>query len=572
MEALTANALQILEERYLLKNEAGSITEQPEALFHRVARGVAAAEGKDAGFWEEVFFNLMSEGLFLPNSPTLMNAGLPQGQLSACFVLPVEDSLDQIFLTLARASLIHKSGGGTGYNFSKLRPGGSRIDSSGGTASGPVGFMKVFDEATRQVKQGGKRRGANMGILNIDHPDIEAFVRVKADGVSLQNFNLSVGITDEFMNRVIQDLEWSLRNPMTREITRVLPARELWDTIVQMAWQTGDPGLIFLDAINRENPLAKTSVINSTNPCGEVPLQDFESCNLGSVNLSRMLRPGKGGKEVDWERLKITVQHGIRFLDNVITVNHYLLPEVRRVTLANRKIGLGLMGWAELLLELDIPYASTEAVTLAEDLMQFVQKVSYSTSEALAQEKGVFPSWGESHFYPDRRMRNATCNSIAPTGSLAVIANTTYAVEPLYALSFIRSGILDGKRQEATMPIVRKKLEAMGYWDERLKAMIWESGRIAAAHWLPEEVRLLFQTSMEIGWEYHLKHQHAFQRFTDNAVSKTINLPKHTTTDVIDMILMTAWKYGLKGITIYRDQSKPVQVLNRRCGISASSC
>lgn len=572
MQQLTANALQILEQRYFLRNKDGSLKEGPEALFHRVASCIAAVETRERKYWEQVFYDLLNNLYFLPNSPTLMNAGLPDGQLSACFVLPVEDDLHEIFTTLTNASMIHKSGGGTGYNFSRLRARDSRLATSGGKASGPVSFMRIFDEATRQVKQGGKRRGANMGILNIDHPDIEEFIRVKSDGISLQNFNLSVGIFDDFMNQVLDDRLWGLRDPGSGKMVRQVPARKLWDAIVEMAWETGDPGLVFLDAINRANPLKKYSSISSTNPCGEVPLQDYESCNLGSVNLSKMLRKGENGQEVDWERLKSTVHHGIRFLDNVISANHYLLARIERVTCSNRKIGLGVMGWADMLLNLEIPYASEQAVEFAGDLMRFIRDESYTASEALAAEKGVFPSWEKSDYFPKRKMRNATCNSIAPTGSLAVIANTSYSIEPYYALSYTRKGILGDKSQEEVIPFLKEKLMAMGYWDERIDRMIWSTGSISDADWVPPEIRKLFQTSLEIGWEYHLRHQQAFQNFTDNAVSKTINLPEDAPVTDIDHIFRSAWKYGLKGITIYRDKSKTRQVLNRRCGIFPPTC
>lgn len=572
MKTLTANALQILKERYFLRDDKGVVKEHAEEMFRRVAHAVSLAEIKDAAIWEEVFYGLMSELVFLPNSPTLMNGGLDNGQLSACFVLPVEDSLEQIFTTLGHASLIHQSGGGTGYNFSHLRPRGSMISASRGTSSGPLAFMSIYDEATRHVKQGGKRRGANMGILNVDHADIKAFINAKRDGSSLSNFNLSVGITDRFMKSVKENTMWVLRDPHTGKKTETIPAAALWEEIINAAWATGDPGLIFLDAINRANPFAEKHTIQSTNPCGEVPLEDYESCNLGSVNLSCMVGDSPKGRSVNWGKLKTTVHQAIRFLDNVITVNTYPLPEVRDATLRNRKIGLGVMGWAEMLLQLEIPYASEEAIALAEELMGFIRRESYAASASLAEERGVFPSWDESRFYPRNPMRNATCNSIAPTGSIGVIADTSYAIEPLYALSFRREGILEGKTQEVSVAAVSKKLKELGYWDNRCADLISETGSLSDAYWLPERIRLLFKTSLEITWEDHLKHQRAFQRFTDNAVSKTINLPEETSAEVIGKIYTRAWEYGLKGITVYRDHSKPEQVLYKSCGIYPASC
>lgn len=572
MEHFTDNALQILRERYFRRNKEGGIIEDPKALFTRVAVAIAKVEEKERGYWESIFFNLMNDLLFLPNSPTLMNAGVPAGQLSACFVLPVEDSLKSIFTTLTNASLIHQSGGGTGYNFSKLRPAGSLIDGSQGTSSGPVSFMKIYNEATRYVKQGGKRRGANMGILNIDHPDIEKFIGAKSDGISLENFNLSVGVSDEFMRCLERDELWALRDPVSGKITGKIRALKLWDAIIEAAWATGDPGLIFFDAINRSNPLRGDHHIDSTNPCGEVPLENFESCNLGSVNLAKMTRINNDQLSIDWAKLSTTVHHALRFLDNVITANTYLLPEVGEVTGTNRKVGLGVMGWAELLLLLGIPYASDKAIHLAGEVMGFIQRESYKASEKLAEERGVFPSWTESRFYPERKMRNATCNSIAPTGSISVIANTTYSIEPLYALSFTREGILNDQTQEVTMPLLHERLGALGYWDDRTSGLIRETGSLATADWIPENIRELFKTSMEIGWQYHLKHQKAFQDHTDNAVSKTINLPGDTPVEVIGEIYRKAWTYGLKGITIYRDHSKKEQVLNKSCGLYPTTC
>lgn len=572
MQQLTDNAKQILRERYLLRNDAGEVVEDIDGLFRRVAHAVALADSGNKSHWERVFYRLMANLDFLPNSPTLMNAGLPNGQLSACFVLPVADSLESIFTTLGNASLIHQSGGGTGYNFSEIRPKGSMINVSRGTSSGPLAFMSIYDEATQHVKQGGKRRGANMAILNANHPDILEFIRAKRDGVSLRNFNLSVGITDDFMHSVKSSERWTLRDPKTGNTVQELPALHLWNEILEAAWASGDPGLVFLDTINSDNPLPGHQPINSTNPCGEVPLEPYESCNLGSVNLSRMVRNRKHGLLIDWERLQVTVHRAIRFLDNVITANSYPLPEVQQATLHNRKIGLGVMGWAELLLKLKMSYATTEAVALARKIMQFIQQESYKASEALAEERGVFPGWKESRYYPHRPLRNATCNSIAPTGTIGVIADTSYSIEPYYALSFRREGILEGKSQNVSIAALQEALEAMGYWNERTKALIRNEGSLSRATWIPEPERDLFKTSLEIHWSDHLRHQQAFQEYTDNAVSKTINLPEETPAEVIGAIYFKAWEYKLKGITVYRDKSKAEQVLNKSCGIYPSTC
>jgi ribonucleoside-diphosphate reductase alpha chain len=566
LSQLTANALEILEARYLLRNAHGNIIESPDQLFRRVARQIASAETTDSSLWEEAFYQSMAHLEFLPNSPTLMNAGSPEGQLSACFVLPVEDSLEAIFTTLKNAAMIHQSGGGTGYNFSGLRPKGDLVSSTGGTSSGPIAFMEVYDSATEHVKQGGKRRGANMGILNIDHPDIEDFIVSKSKGTRLKNFNISVGMTDAFMVAAEKDTPWALRNPRTRKIERTVRAKTLWETIVREAHATGDPGLIFLDTINSHNPLPKKGRILATNPCGEVPLLDYESCNLGSINLTKMLQIDGDHFAIDWKKLDLTIKLGIRFLDNVIGCNYYLLPEIKETTQANRKIGLGIMGWAELLILLDIPYASNKAVAFAEKLMQFIQEKSYAASRSLASDRGTFQAWDDSRFAPDRPMRNATCNSIAPTGSISVIANTSYAIEPLYALSYSRVGILDNKTQNETNKVFVDKMKLLGHWTETVQAAVKTTGSVQQLKFLSNDLKKLFETSLEIPWKYHLLHQKAFQKYTDNAVSKTINLSETTAIKEVSEIYKTAWKYGLKGITIFRNGCKGDQVL-RICGV-----
>jgi ribonucleoside-diphosphate reductase alpha chain len=504
---------------------------------------------------------------FLPNSPTLMNAGLPNGQLSACFVLPVEDNLNAIFTTLKNAALIHHNGGGTGYNFSKIRPKDDFISSSEGFSAGPVSFMKIYDTATEYVKQAGKRRGANMGILNIDHSDIEEFISSKSDLQSLQNFNISVGITNDFMHALEEDKDWSLVNPRTNKISKTLSAKKLWDSIIEQALKTGDPGLIFLDTIHQNNPLKKLGKIQSTNPCGEVPLFNYESCNLGSINLKKMVLQNSTHIEIDWKKLERTIIIAIRFLDNVISCNYFVLPSIEEITLSNRKIGLGVMGWAELLILLDIPYASNKAVELAENVMKFIHEKSYNASQSLAKKRGCFPSWKQSSFAPHMILRNATCNSIAPTGSISIIANTSYAIEPLYALAFKRTGILENNTQMEINKTFIDKMKSLGLWSEQLRSEIIEKGSIQHVKNIPKHIKNLFKTSLEISWKYHLLHQRAFQRYTDNAVSKTINLPNTTTFEEVSEIYKTAWKYNLKGITIYRNGSRDNQVL-QLCGFN----
>ena len=570
MQSLTGNAIQILEDRYLLRDDKGRIVETPLQLFKRVAKSISNVEKKDKGTWENRFYNLLSHLYFLPNSPTLMNAGCTKGQLSACFVLPIEDNLESIFTTLKNAALIHQSGGGTGYNFSKLRPKNDLVSSSQGTSSGPVDFMKIYDAATKYVKQGGKRRGANMGILNIEHPDIENFITSKSNKDALENFNISIGITDTFLNAVKKDLDWKLINPRTNKVEKILKAKTLWQLIVKEAWNTGDPGLIFLDTINKTNPTPKLGHITSTNPCGEVPLLDYESCNLGSINLSKMILLESKQVQIDWNKLSESIHLAIRFLDNVITNNHYLLPEIEHITKGNRKIGLGVMGWAELLIMLEIPYASNKAVKLGESLMKFIQEESYNASLILAEEKGAFSQWESSIHYPNKKLRNATCNSIAPTGTISVIANTSYSIEPLFALAYMRVGILNNQTQTEINEVCINKLKQLGFWSADVKNTILKKGSIKEVESIPIKIKSIFETSLEIPWEYHLLHQKAFQKYTDNAVSKTINLPENATKDDVSKIFLKAWEYKLKGITIYRYGSKPHQVL-QKCGINNTS-
>lgn len=567
MKALSDNANQILQERYLLKDEKGTLIETPEELFVRVAKFVASCETQDPKKWETKFFGLMNGLMFLPNSPTLMNAGCKNGQMSACFVLPVKDSIKSIFSTLKKAALIHQSGGGTGFNFSNLRPKNDLVSNSRGTSTGSVSFIKIFDAATEYIKQGGKRRGANMGILNVDHPDIEEFILSKSNKNAIKNFNISVGITDDFMNAVKNRQDWNLINPRTKKTVKVVSAKSIWDKIVYQAWHTGDPGLIFLDTINRNNPTPNLGKIQATNPCGEVPLLEFESCNLGSINLSKMVISKKNTYDIDWEKLSKTIHTAIRFLDNVITVNYYLFPEIESIVKSNRKIGLGVMGWAELLILLEIPYASEDALKLAEKLMKFIKEESYKASSELAKQRKVFPEWEKSMHAPKMLMRNATCNSIAPTGTISVIADTSYSIEPLFALAYKRVGILGDKTQTEMNKLFLQKMKKLNLWNTELENIVLETGSVKSSTKVPDAIQKLFQTSLEIPWQYHLLHQKAFQKHTDNAVSKTINLPENTSVETISKIYATAWKYKLKGITVYRYGSKQKQVL-QKCSLN----
>jgi ribonucleoside-diphosphate reductase alpha chain len=570
METLTDNAVQILKDRYLLKDTNGVLVETPDELFKRVAVFVSSCEAKNKKKFETKFYEIMGDLKFLPNSPTLMNAGLKNGQLSACFVLPIEDSLESIFTTLKNTALIHQSGGGTGFNFSNLRPKDDLVSSTSGTSSGPIAFIKIYDAATEYVKQGGKRRGANMGILNIDHPDIENFILSKSSKNAIENFNLSVGITDVFMKAVANDLDWNLINPRTRNVVKVVSAKTLWKLITEEAWRTGDPGLIFLDTINISNPTPQLGKIKSTNPCGEVPLLDYESCNLGSINLSKMVGIQNNKHKIVWAELSNTIQLAIRFLDDIITVNHYLLPEIQTITTKNRKIGLGVMGWAEMLIKLEIPYASMQAVKLGEKLMKFIKDQSYKASAILAKEKGAFPECKNSKYNKNGPLRNATCNSIAPTGTISVIANTSYSIEPLFALAYKRTGILEGKEQIEVNKLFKHKMKSLGLWNENLKQNLIETSSISHMNTIPSVIRKRFKTSLEIPWKYHLLHQKAFQKYTDNAVSKTINLAESTSVKDISDIYWTAWEFKLKGITIYRYGSRENQVL-QKCNFNNST-
>ncbi len=561
---LTVNALKVLERRYLLRDEDGKIVETPRELFRRGGRAVAAVETRfdpqaDIEALAESFFAMMRRAEFLPNTPTLMNAGTPRGQLSACFVLPVEDSIVAIFDSLKHMAIIHQSGGGTGFSFSRLRPRGDIVQSTKGVASGPVSFMKIFDAATAVMKQGGKRRGANMGILNVNHPDIVEFISTKADLVTLSNFNISVGVTDDFMARAASKQDWPLINPHTKKEVRTVGAHTLFELIVTNAWRTGDPGLVFLDEINRHNPTPHLGRLEATNPCGELPLLPYESCNLGSINLSKVVADG----EIDWPKLEQLTRLGVHFLDNVIEANVFPLREIEKITRdGNRKIGLGGMGFADALTLLGIPYDSEEALDKAEKIMGFIYGKAAAASMELAEKRGVFPNFPGSVY--DRpggpRLRNATLLSIAPTGTISIIAGCSSGIEPLFALAYVRNG-MEGTRLLELNPIFEAVARKSGFYSSELIQHIARRGSIQRITAVPEDVRRVFVTDWDIAPEWHVRMQALFQKYSDNSVSKTINLPAEATPEDIQKIYTLAYRLKCKGITVYRYGSKKQQVL-----------
>lgn len=564
---LSRNAMTVLERRYLAKGEDGSVVETPEDLFRRVARHVAHAEvllnpDADETYWEERFYRAMISLDYLPNSPTLMNAGRELGQLSACFVIPIEDSMQSIFDAVKHTALIHKSGGGTGFSFSHLRPQQDRVGSTGGVASGPLSFMQVFDKTTDVIKQGGMRRGANMAILDVTHPDIQRFITIKREPGILTNFNLSVGVNDEFMQAVRSDAEYAMLNPRTGETVERVRAKEIFNLIVDMAWESGDPGIVFLDEINRYNPTPHLGRIESTNPCGEQPLLPYESCNLGSINLARMTSRTASGTEVDYVRLGDMVRMAVRFLDDVIEVNEFPLPEIRERTLATRKIGLGVMGFADLLLQLAIPYDSEEALATAERIMSFVSDTANEASVELARERGVFPAYeGSMYDGPGQpAYRNASRTTIAPTGSLSILANCSSSIEPVFALTYVRH-ILDGEDFLEVNPYFEEEARARGFYSEKLMHSLAEGAHLRDMVDIPEDVRRKFACAYDISPEWHVAMQAAFQRHTDSAVSKTVNFPHTATREDVATVYMQAFEQHLKGITIYRDGSRSDQVL-----------
>ena len=565
---LNPTAEVVLQKRYLKKGLDGKPIESPKEMFWRVASGIASMEENyPNSSWKaeelaRTFYTMMTQYDFLPNSPTLMNAGTKLGQLAACFVLPVGDSMDEIFDAVKHAALIHKSGGGTGFSFTRLRPKDSRVGSTGGVASGPISFLKIFNTATEQVKQGGTRRGANMGILRVDHPDILEFIRAKEREGDLNNFNLSVALTEKFMNSVENDEEYPLVAPHTGETVEYLKAREVFELLVRKAWESGDPGIIFLDRINRDNPTPDQGEMESTNPCGEQPLLPYEACNLGSINLARFVTEADGVRGVDWDRLCQTVHLSVRFLDNVIDASEYPLERISQTVRRNRKIGLGIMGWADLLYQLRLPYDSRRATSLAEKLMDFIQKESRSASKALAAERTPFPAYETSVFKKQNLgpYRNATTTTIAPTGTLSIIAGCSSGIEPLFALCFVRQ-VMDGEKLAEANSFFVQALHEAGCHSEKLMQEVVEKGSIQQMEFLPEELRSVFVTAMDIEPQWHLKMQAAFQKYTDNAVSKTVNLPNSATQEDIYKIYWMAYEEGCKGVTVYRDGCKSVQVL-----------
>ena len=570
---LSENAMAVLERRYLAKDRTGNTIEDPRGMFLRVARTMAAVEveynaSADVDNWTRTFYQLVSSLEFVPNSPTLMNAGRELGQLSACFVLPVEDSIDDIFDSVKNTAQIHKSGGGTGFAFSRLRPEGDVVGSTGGVASGPVSFIKIFDAATEQVKQGGTRRGANMGILHIQHPDVRKFIHVKDDNQTLQNFNISLAVTDAFMEALEDERDFELVNPHSGQVTGVLNAREVFEDITRSAWRTGDPGMIFIDKINAQNPTPALGQIESTNPCGEQPLLPYESCNLGSINLNKVLRPktgsgGSTGLEIDWDKLGRIVTLATRFLDNVIDANTYPIPQIDEMSKTTRRIGLGIMGWADILSRMGIAYDSEEALEFAERVMSFIQEHTWRASQDLAEERGPFPAfYGSIYDVPDARpMRNSAPTTIAPTGTISIIAEASSGVEPLFALSYVRN-VMDRTRLIEVNPWFKQAAEEGGFFSNELMQQLADAGSARGVDSVPIETQQAFATSHDIASEWHVRMQAAFQKYTDNAVSKTINLPHEANVKDVADAYRLAYQLGCKGITVYRDGSKDEQVLS----------
>lgn len=563
----TANAKTVLERRYLAKDENGNIVETIEELFHRVASTIAKADAaygsgeEDIAKLEERFYNMMTEREFMPNSPTLMNAGRPLGQLSACFVLPIEDSMADIFDTVKYAALVHQSGGGTGFSFSRLRQEGSIVHSTGGVASGPVSFMKVFNAATEAVKQGGTRRGANMGMLRVDHPDILKFIDCKENNNEINNFNISVAITDKFMKAVEDGAEYELIAPNSKEAVGTLDARTVFDKIVDAAWRNGEPGVVFIDEMNRYNPTPALGKIESTNPCGEQPLLPYEACNLGSINLGLCVAEDDGIPTIDYERIARIVRDSVHFLDNVIDVNHYPLPIIDKNTRLTRKIGLGVMGFADMLLKLGVPYNSVEAEKAAEEVMSLIQSEGRTASAELAEKRGVFPAWRDSVFGEEGfAVRNATVTTIAPTGTISIIADASGGCEPMFAYAFTKN-VMDGDKLLVCNDLLVEKLKEAGVYSDALMHRIAEEGTLAHIPEIPEEIRRVFVCAHDITPEWHIRIQAAFQKYTDNAVSKTINFPNSATREEVKEAYLLAYRLGCKGTTVYRDGSRDSQVL-----------
>ena len=593
---LSENAIKVLERRYLKRDKDGNCTEKPADMFRRVALAIASGDLKFGKTQAEVekladrFYDFITKCYFMPNSPTLMNAGRELGQLAACFVLPVEDSLEGIFETVKNTALIHKSGGGTGFSFSRLRPKNSVVRSTMGVSSGPVSFMEVFNAATEAVKQGGTRRGANMGILRVDHPDILDFINCKSDNNKLNNFNISVAITDKFMEALKKGEDYDLVNPQNNQVVARLSAKKVFDLIVDGAWRNGEPGIIFIDKMNADNPTPLVGQIESTNPCGEVPLLAYEACNLGSINLGRMVIDGANGSEVDWKTLAETTRTAIRFLDNVIAVNNYPLPQISEMVQNNRKIGLGVMGWADMLMKMGISYSSEEGTKLASQVMEFIDYESKCESIELSKERGRFNNFkgsvydGKNFLYNKYKgksagkisdeqwkeldaqiekygIRNATTTCIAPTGTISMIAGASGGVEPLFGLVFSRL-IMDGTEMLEVNPIFKEYAIKHGFYSEDLMKEIAKTGSVAHVDKVPADAKKIFVTAHDVSPYWHVKMQAAFQLHTDNAVSKTVNFEEHATREDIEQAYVLAYENNLKGITVYRNNSRQFQPMN----------
>jgi ribonucleoside-diphosphate reductase alpha chain len=557
---LTVNALEVLKARYLLRDEKENIIETPALLFERVSKAIANVDkmyGDNSEKSQKTFYGMMTKLEFIPNTPTLFNAGTDIGQLSACFVLPVGDSLEDIFNTVKNMALIEQTGGGVGFDFSRLRPKGDIVRSTKGVASGPVSFMRIFDTATEIIKAGGKRRGAMMGILRVDHPDVLEFITAKQNPQFLSNFNVSVAVTDEFMQTVEADGEYGLINPRNKEKVKTLKAKPVWDLIARCAWGSGDPGVVFIDEINRHNPTPEVGRIESTNPCGEQPLLPYESCNLGSINLSKMVHDDK----INWAKLRETVRNAVHFLDNVVDANVFPLKEIAEITRANRKIGLGIMGFADMLIMVGVPYDSEEALKIGERVMAFIEQEAHKKSKEIAEERGSFPNF-EKSIWKDRysAFRNATVTTVAPTGTISIIAGCSSGIEPLFAVSFMRN-VLSGARLFETNALFEETAKARGFYSAKLFEEIARTGSVQKIEGIPEDVNRLFVTALDIDPVWHIKMQAAFQKNTDNAVSKTVNLPNDAKVEEVREIYDLAWKLKCKGVTIFRYGSKPEQVL-----------
>jgi len=565
---LSENALRVIEKRYVLKDKNRKPIEKPEEMFRRVARHIAAADKLYGASDEQVqqtedeFYKMITALDFLPNSPTFTGAGTKLGQLSACFVLPIEDDMKSILKTQMDMGLIHKSGGGTGFSFSRLRPKNDVVGSTGGIASGPVGFMQMYNDTTEVIKQGGTRRGANMGILRVDHPDIIEFIDYKEKEGNLSNFNISVGITKDFMQAVVSKSDYDLINPTTKEKTGKLNAREIFDKIVQGAWRNGEPGIVFLDKINEKNPTPQLGEIESTNPCGEQPLLPYESCNLGSINLGNMVKEVNNKIEIDWDKFDATIEKAVHFLDNVIDVNKLPIPEIDKQSKKTRKIGLGLMGFADLLFQLEVPYSSDEGLAIAEKIMKRLNDKSHEISRQMGEKRGNFPAFEGSTW--DKKdqpfMRNATTTTIAPTGTLSIIANATSGIEPIFALVFTKT-VMDNDELVEVNKFFKKALEKAGVYSEELIRKVAKSSSMQNMEEIPEKIKRVFVTASDISPEWHVKMQAAFQKYTDNAISKTINFPNEASVEDIEKAYLLSYELDCKGITVYRDGSRSIQVL-----------